>query len=71
MQNATLEQSVVTMACDGTREEQPRVEVLRESLCSASELRQAVIAGAVTSGIVCTLVGVGVGYVLGLRRGRE
>ena len=45
--------------------------MLSESLCTASELRQAVIASAITSGVFCTIVGVGIGYVLGLRRGRD
>lgn len=66
-----IEQSVAKVACEAPGEERPRVEVLSESLCTASELREAVIAGAITSGVFCAIVGVGIGYVLGLRRGRE
>lgn len=66
-----IEQSVAKVACEGTGEERPRVEVLSESLCTASELRQAVIAGAITSGVFCTIVGVGIGYVLGLRNRKD
>ena len=69
--SGVIEQSVAKIACEAPGEEKPRVEVLSESLCSASEMRQAVITGAITSGIFCTIVGVGIGYVLGLRRGRE
>ena len=53
------------------RERQPRVEVVDGALCSAEELRQAVVATAVTSGILCALAGVGLGYLLGVREGRE
>jgi hypothetical protein len=49
----------------------PRVEVMGEPLCSASEVRRAVIAGAITSGLFGAIVGVAFGYVLGLRDGRE
>jgi hypothetical protein len=51
--------------------EQPRVEVIDEPLCSASEVRQAVVAGAITSGLFGAIVGIAFGYVLGLRDGRE
>ncbi|MBZ5709368.1 hypothetical protein [Nannocystis pusilla] len=69
--SGVIDQSVVKAACEAPGEDEPRVEVLSESLCSASELRQAVVAGAITTGVFCTIVGVGIGYVLGLRRGRE
>lgn len=65
-------QSVAKVACeDKVREDKPRVEVIDGSLCSAAELRRAVVAGAITSGVVCALAGVGIGYLLGLRDGRE
>jgi len=67
-----IEKSVARVPCeDRAGEDRPRVEVLGESLCSESELRSAVIAGAVASGVVCALAGVGLGYLLGLRDGRE
>lgn len=50
-------------------EDPPRVEVVGEPLCSASEVRQAVIAGALASGLFGLLVGIAVGYALGLRDG--
>ena len=53
------------------RVEQPRVEVVEGALCSEEELRRAVVTTAVTSGILCALAGVGLGYLLGLREGRE
>ncbi|MDC0720900.1 hypothetical protein [Nannocystis bainbridge] len=65
------EQTVAKVTCEAPGEEQPRVEVLSEALCTASELRQAVIAGAITSGIFCTIVGMGIGYLLAPRRGRD
>lgn len=51
--------------------ESPRVEVVDEPLCPASEVRRAVIAGAITSGLFGAIVGMAFGYVLGLRDGRE
>lgn len=66
-----IDKSVAKVACEHKAgEDQPRVEVLSESLCSASELRSAVFAGAIASGVVCALAGVGLGYLLGLRDGR-
>lgn len=53
------------------RVEQPRVEVVEGALCSEEDLRRAVVTTAVTSGILCALAGVGLGYLLGLREGRE
>jgi len=56
------------------REETPRaehVEVVDGALCSEEDLRRAVVTTAITSGIVCALAGVGLGYLLGLRDGRE
>ncbi len=53
------------------RVEQPRVEVIEGALCSEEDLRRAVVTTAVTSGILCALAGVGLGYLLGLREGRE
>lgn len=65
-------QSVEKVACeDKVRDDKPRVEVIDGSLCSAAELRRAVVAGAITSGVVCALAGVGIGYLLGLRDGKE
>ena len=66
-----IESSVAKVACADKAEDQPRVEVLSESLCSASELRSAVIAGAIASGVVCAIAGAGLGYLLGLREGKE
>lgn len=54
-----------------TSTESPRVEVVDEPLCPASEVRRAVIAGAITSGLFGAIVGMAFGYVLGLRDGRE
>lgn len=56
------------------REEKPRaepVEVVDGALCSEEELHRAIVTTAVTSGILCALAGVGLGYLLGLREGRE
>lgn len=53
------------------RVDQPRVEVVEGALCSEEELRRAIVTTAVTSGILCALAGVGLGYLLGLREGRE
>jgi hypothetical protein len=56
------------------REETPRaehVEVVEGALCSEEELRRAVMTTAMTSGILCALAGVGLGYLIGLREGRE
>ena len=53
---------------DGDR---PRVEVVNEALWSASELHSAVVAGAITSGLVCALAGFAVGFYLGLREGER
>jgi hypothetical protein len=61
---------VAKVACEAVREDAP-VEVVDGSLCSAAELRRAVVAGAITSGVVCALAGVGIGYLLGLRDGKE
>ncbi|MFY0531641.1 hypothetical protein [Nannocystis pusilla] len=52
-----------------TDAERPRVEVVDEPLCPASEVRRAVIAGAITSGLFGAIVGMAFGYVLGLRDG--
>lgn len=49
----------------------PQVEVVNEALWSASELRSAVLAGAITSGLVCALAGLGIGFYLGLREGER
>lgn len=51
--------------------ETPRVEVVDEPLCPASEVRRAVIAGAITSGVFGAIVGMAFGYALGLRDGRD
>src|SRR5690606_31883539 len=56
---------------DPSRVEQPGVEVVEGALCSEDELRRAVVTTAVTSGVLCALVGVGIGYLLGLREERE
>lgn len=61
---------VATVICD----EKPRVEpveVVDGALCSEDELRRAVVTTAITSGVLCALAGVGLGYLLGLREGRE
>jgi hypothetical protein len=51
--------------------DRPRVEVIHETLWSDSELREAVLTGALTCGLVCALAGLGVGFFLGLREGRR
>jgi hypothetical protein len=51
--------------------DRPRVEVIHETLWSESEVREAVLTGALTSGLVCALVGLGVGFYLGLQERRR
>ncbi|WP_434420178.1 hypothetical protein [Nannocystis pusilla] len=67
----TIEQSVATVSCAPVSEGPPHVEVIEGALCTVSEVRRAVAAGALMSGLVCTVVGVGIGYYLGLRDGRD
>ena len=67
---ATQEHPVVVVVTEPS-DEQPRVEVVDGALCSAEDLQRAVVAAAVTSGILCALAGVGLGYLLGLRDGKE
>lgn len=62
--------TLVVIAVDAEHEPS-QVEVVDGALCSAEELRQAVVATAITSGILCALAGVGLGYLLGLREGKE
>ncbi len=63
---------VATVVCEEKpRAEQARVEVVDGALCSEAELHRAIVTTAITSGIVCALAGVGLGYLLGLREGRE
>jgi hypothetical protein len=63
---------VTTVVCEEKpHAEQARVEVVDGVLCSEAELRRAIVTTAITSGIVCALAGVGLGYLLGLREGRE
>jgi len=52
-------------------EDKPRVEVIHEMLWSDREMREAVLTGALTSGLVCALAGLGFGFYLGLREGRR
>ena len=66
---ATRADTPVVIAVDGERE--PSVEVVDGGLCSAEDLRRAVVATAITSGILCALAGAGFGYLLGLREGKE
>ncbi len=66
---ATRSDTLVVAAVDGERE--PPVEVVDGALCSAEDLRRAVVATAITSGILCALAGAGFGYLLGLREGKE
>lgn len=61
---------VVTLEA-ATSGDQPRVEVINESLWSTTELREAVLTGALTSGLLCALAGLGVGFYLGFREGRR
>jgi len=61
--------TMVVIAVDAERE--PPVEVVDGALCSAEELRRAVVATAITSGILCALAGAGLGYLFGLREGKE
>ena len=51
--------------------DKPRVEVISETLWSEREVREAVHTGALTSGLVCALAGLGFGFYLGLREGRR
>jgi len=51
--------------------DQPRVEIIDESLWSTTEMRSAVLTGALTSGLLCALAGLGVGFYLGFREGRR
>ncbi len=51
--------------------DKPGVEVIDESLWSASELRTAVVAGAVTSGLLCAIAGLGLGFYLGWQEGKR
>ncbi|PCC68239.1 hypothetical protein SAMN02745121_08644 [Nannocystis exedens] len=68
----TIEQSVATVSFGpAASEDPPRVEVIEGALCTISEVRRAVAAGALMSGLVCTVVGVGIGFYLGLRDGRD
>jgi len=67
---ATRADTPVVIAVDGEREPPP-VEVVDGALCSAEDLRRAVVATAITSGILCALAGAGFGYLLGLREGKE
>lgn len=61
---------VATVICDEKPRGEP-VEVVDGALCSEDELRRAVVTTAITSGILCALAGVGLGYLMGLREGRE
>jgi hypothetical protein len=45
--------------------------VINETLWSEREVREAVLTGALTSGLVCALAGLGFGFYLGLREGRR
>lgn len=49
----------------------PPVEIIQDGLCSLAELRRAVVAGAIVSGVMGTIVGVGLGYLLGLQDRRR
>lgn len=62
---------VKVVPVDEVRGDPPRVEVLGEALCTQAELQRAVLAGAIASGVACALAGVGFGYLLGMRAGRE
>ena len=66
---ATRADTPVVIAVDGECE--PPVEVVDGALCSAEDLRRAVVATAITSGILCALAGAGFGYLLGLREVKE
>lgn len=63
---------VVKVTDEGrAREDQPRVEVIDGPLCSASELHRAVVSGAIASGILGAIAGIGIGFWLGLREGER
>ena len=64
--------AVPTMPSSSTAgADEQHVEVVDGSLCSANDLRRAVVAGAILSGIIGTIAGIGLGYLMGLRDGRE
>jgi integral membrane sensor domain MASE1 len=67
----TPEQAVVNVNGEAAGKESPRVEIIRDGLCSLSELRRAVVAGAITSCVMGALAGVGLGYWLGLQDRRK
>lgn len=70
--SSAIEQSGATVPWGPTiREDSSQVEVIEGTLYSVSELRRAVAAGAFTAGLLCALVGVSIGYFLGLRDGRS
>jgi hypothetical protein len=68
---ADVTQRVVATVVHEDKPHAEHVEVVDGALCSEEELRRAVVTTAITSGIVCALAGVGLGYLLGLREGRE
>jgi|GEM_PF-6165922 hypothetical protein len=47
--------------------DRPRVEVVEEIPSSDAAVQRAFIAGAITSGLVCVVVGTVVGFVLGVQ----
>jgi len=51
--------------------DRPHVEVLDEGLWSSADMRSAVFAGAVTSGLVCAVAGFLFGFIVGVREGRR
>jgi integral membrane sensor domain MASE1 len=65
------DQAVVKVDGEAAGDESPRVEIIRDGLCSLSELRRAVVAGAITSCVMGALAGVGLGYWLGLQDRRK
>ena len=68
---ADMTQPVVATVVRDEKPPAEHVEVVDGALCSAEDLRRAVVATAITSGILCALAGAGFGYLLGLREGKE
>lgn len=69
---SAMDEAVIDAPENPKSEEPPIcVEVVEGTLCSSAELQRAVVTGAIVSGLVCTLAGLTVGYLLGHRDGRE
>lgn len=51
--------------------DRPHVEILGDRLWTSDDMRSAVFAGAVTSGLVCVVAGFVFGFIAGVREGRR